>query len=137
MGDALAIALLELRNFSSEDFARYHPGGSLGKQLYITVGDLYTRNERPAVQADASIKEVIVEISGKRLGITAVLRNGSLIGVVTDGDLRRMMEREKDVLVVKARDIMTADPQCHHSRHAGNRGTASDGKQEHYAARGG
>ncbi len=112
MGDALAIALLELRNFSSEDFARYHPGGSLGKQLYITVGDLYTRNERPAVQADASIKEVIVEISGKRLGITAVLRNGSLIGVVTDGDLRRMMEREKDVLVVKARDIMTADPQC-------------------------
>ncbi len=111
MGDAIAVALLELRDFSSEDFARYHPGGSLGKRLYVTVGDLYTQNERPAVEADASVKEVIVEISSKRLGITAVLENEKLIGVVTDGDLRRMMEREDDVMTVKAKDIMTPNPQ--------------------------
>lgn len=111
MGDAVAVALLELRNFSSEDFARYHPGGSLGKRLYVRVADLYTQNERPYVQADASVKEVIVEISTKRLGITAVLEGSEMIGVVTDGDLRRMMEREDDVLQVKARDIMTPSPQ--------------------------
>lgn len=110
MGDAVAVALLELRDFSSADFARYHPGGSLGKRLYVTVGDLYAQNARPAVQADATIKEVIVEISSKRLGITAVLENEKLVGVITDGDLRRMMEREDDVLTAKARDIMTAGP---------------------------
>ena len=110
MGDAVAVALLELRDFSSADFARYHPGGSLGKRLYVTVGDLYTQNQRPAVEAEASVKEVIVEISSKRLGITAVLENDALIGVVTDGDLRRMMEREDDVLTAKARGIMTLNP---------------------------
>jgi len=110
MGDALAIALLKSRGFSTSDFARYHPGGALGKQLYLKVDDLYTKNEKPAVDIDARIREIILEISSKRLGATAVLEKGELRGIVTDGDLRRMLEKETDFSDLKAREIMTANP---------------------------
>ncbi len=110
MGDALAVALLECRGFTVQDFARYHPGGSLGKQLYLKALHLYTNNERPMVDAGAGIREVILEISGKRLGAAAVMENDSLAGIITDGDLRRMLEKNKDVSELRARDIMTPNP---------------------------
>lgn len=110
MGDALAVALLKARGFSTSDFARYHPGGALGKQLYLKVGDLYTKNEKPYVQIHASIREIILEISSKRLGATAVIEKGQLRGIVTDGDLRRMLEKETDFSGLTARDIMTINP---------------------------
>ena len=110
MGDALAVSLLQLRDFSSKDFARYHPGGTLGKQLYMTVEDLSTKNELPQVGPDASIREVILEISSKRLGATAVIFKDQLLGIITDGDLRRMMEKYKDVDPLKASDVMSASP---------------------------
>ncbi|MFP4288611.1 MAG: SIS domain-containing protein [Bacteroidales bacterium] len=110
MGDALAIALLKSRGFSTSDFARYHPGGALGKQLYLKVDDLYTKNEKPAVDIDASVRDIILEISSKRLGATAVLEKGKLRGIVTDGDLRRMLEKETDFSGLKAREIMTVNP---------------------------
>ena len=110
LGDALAVCLLELREFSSEDFAKFHPGGSLGKKLYLKVDDIYPNNEVPAVQIDATIKQVIVEISSKRLGTTAVLdENRKLVGIVTDGDLRRAMEKCID-MDSKAETIMSANP---------------------------
>jgi arabinose-5-phosphate isomerase len=111
MGDALAICLLELREFSRDDFARLHPGGMLGKQLYLQVGDLLSQHQLPCVNADASLKEVIFEISSKRLGATAVV-NGEkkLIGIITDGDLRRMLETRDTMTDVKAADIMTKNP---------------------------
>jgi len=111
MGDALAITLMEYKGFGSEQFAKYHPGGMLGKKLYLRVGELSQRNEKPRVGENASLKELIVEISQKRLGSTAVL-NGQdeLIGVVTDGDLRRMLEKGGSIDDVKAKDIMTMDP---------------------------
>lgn len=111
MGDALAVCLLEARGFSSEDFARYHPGGSLGKQLYLTVEDLAVKDAVPMVKEDADLTEVILEISGKRLGATAVVNGeGKLVGIVTDGDLRRMLERRQDLSKVTAKDIMTIGP---------------------------
>lgn len=111
LGDALAICLLELRNFTSRDFAEFHPGGSLGKQLYLRVSDIYTYHGLPAVKKDASLKEVIIEISEKRLGCTAVLdENGKLTGIITDGDLRRMLEKNIPLDAVKASDIMTTRP---------------------------
>jgi arabinose-5-phosphate isomerase len=110
MGDALAMALLQCRGFSASDFARYHPGGALGKQLYLKAEDLYRQNEKPAVNTDANIKEVIVEISCKRLGATAVLEDGILMGIITDGDLRRMLQSEKQVENLTAKDIMTKNP---------------------------
>jgi arabinose-5-phosphate isomerase len=111
MGDALAVCLLELREFSRDDFARLHPGGSLGKQLYLTVGDLLAHHELPKVGSDASLKDVIVEISSKRLGATAVLNGtGGLAGIITDGDLRRMLESGKPAAGLKASDIMTRNP---------------------------
>ena len=94
MGDAMAVALMELRGFSRDDFAKYHPGGTLGKRLYLRVNDFYLHNEQPKVTASASLKEVIVEMTSKRLGATAVVDNeNKLLGIITDGDLRRMLER--------------------------------------------
>lgn len=110
MGDALAICLLEQRNFGPGDFARYHPGGSLGKKLYLKVGDIAGNNEQPSVDVSGSIREVILEISSKRLGVTAVMDQGKLAGIITDGDLRRMMEKTADFSGLSARDIMNAHP---------------------------
>lgn len=110
MGDALAMAILHCRGFSAQDFARYHPGGSLGKQLYLKAENLYPANERPAVSPDADIRSLIVEISGKRLGVTAVLEKKRVVGIITDGDLRRMLEKGHDIAQLKAKDIMTKNP---------------------------
>ncbi len=111
MGDALAVCLMELKGFTSEDFAKFHPGGALGKKLYLHVSDLIKLNEKPAVKVNNSIKEVIVEITNKRLGLTAVLNdNNSLVGVITDGDLRRMLEKGGDMMLTKASDIMGKSP---------------------------
>jgi arabinose-5-phosphate isomerase len=111
MGDAIAVSLMELRGFSSEDFARFHPGGTLGKKLYLHVSDLYVNNEKPQVTETASLKEVIVEISKKRLGTTAVTgENNRLLGIITDGDLRRMLEKNIPLDSVTAKEIMTLHP---------------------------
>ena len=110
MGDALAICLLELKGFSSSDFAKYHPGGSLGKKLYLRVADIVAGNQRPEVDVDSSVKEVIVEISEKMLGVTAVSEKGRVVGIVTDGDIRRMLSKYDNIGGLTARDIMTRDP---------------------------
>ena len=111
MGDALAVVLMEMRGFGREDFAKFHPGGALGKKLYLRVADLYVQNERPFVWADSTLKDVILEISRKRLGITAVIdAEQHLLGVITDGDLRRMLEKESDVRQVTASAIMSRNP---------------------------
>jgi len=111
MGDALAVCLMELKGFQSDDFAKFHPGGMLGKKLYLRVTDLYARNEKPKVLANQSLKEVIVEMTAKRLGITAVVDpDNNLLGIITDGDLRRMLEKNVAIDSVKAIDIMTANP---------------------------
>ena len=110
MGDALAVCLLKLRNFSSSDFAKYHPGGALGKQLYLKVQDIYVYNQKPMVQAHTAVKDVIMEISEKRLGTCAVLANEDLLGVITDGDIRRMLEKHEDIRDIKAEDIMNRQP---------------------------
>jgi arabinose-5-phosphate isomerase len=111
MGDALAVCLMEKRGFEAEDFAKLHPGGTLGKKLYLRVGDLYPDNERPEVNAEQSVKEVIMEMTRKRLGVTAVTGgDGKLVGIITDGDLRRMLEKSDSIQNIKARDIMTINP---------------------------
>jgi arabinose-5-phosphate isomerase len=111
MGDALAVALLSLRGFTPADFAKFHPGGSLGKQLYLRVRDLVARNERPRVTESSGLQEIIIEISSKRLGMTAVTgTDGALRGIITDGDLRRMLQQRSDFSGVSAADIMTPDP---------------------------
>jgi arabinose-5-phosphate isomerase len=110
MGDALAVCLIKCRDFDSHDFAKYHPGGTLGKKLYLRVSDLYTQNEKPQVNLNASLKEVILEISSKRLGVTAVVDNGKLKGIITDGDLRRMLSKEQDFQKLIAQDILTENP---------------------------
>ena len=110
MGDALAICLLDLRGFSEEDFAKYHPGGTLGKRLYLRVADIARENLKPVVQPDTDVKAVIVEISEKMLGATAVMEGDTLIGVITDGDIRRMLNKYPDINGLTARDIMTRDP---------------------------
>lgn len=110
MGDALAIALLECRGFTPGDFARLHPGGALGKQLYLRVSDLYINNEVPKIEINADIRQVIMEISAKRLGATAVMNKGKFSGIITDGDLRRMLEKNEDISHIEAKDIMTANP---------------------------
>lgn len=112
MGDALAICLLELRDFTKEDFARYHPGGALGKKLYLRVKDIYPRNNLPEVRSTASIREVIIEISGKRLGATCVTEDHKLIGIITDGDLRRMLNKYENITGLSAIDIMSGSPKC-------------------------
>lgn len=110
MGDALASCLIALRGFTSQDFAKYHPGGVLGKRLYVKVEDLYKFNEKPQVSPDDSIQQVILEISGKCLGVTAVVENGKVMGAITDGDLRRMLQRNADFHGLKAADVMTHNP---------------------------
>ncbi len=110
MGDALAVSLLGSRGFTSEDFAKYHPGGALGKKLFLRVSDLYSQNEKPMVRIDTNINDVIIEISSKRLGATAVLDGDQLTGMITDGDLRRMMQSKKSFENLKAKDIMTQNP---------------------------
>ncbi|MCB0456956.1 MAG: KpsF/GutQ family sugar-phosphate isomerase [Flavobacteriaceae bacterium] len=110
MGDALAMALLDLRGFSSKDFARFHPGGSLGKKLYLRVSDLTSLNEKPQVSPDTSVKRVIVEISEKLLGVTAVVEDEKIVGIITDGDLRRMLTKVDNIAGLTAKDIMTQNP---------------------------
>ena len=111
MGDALAMCLMDLRGFTSDDFAKFHPGGALGKKLYLRVADLYIKNEKPFVTANKSLKEVIVEISAKRLGAVAVVDTDHLLlGVITDGDLRRLLERNISINSVTAADVMTTTP---------------------------
>ncbi len=110
IGDALAVCLLELNSFSSKDFAKYHPGGVLGKKLYLRVRDLVAKNEVPKVDLNTSVKDVIVEISTKRLGATAVMENDNIVGVITDGDIRRMLENHKMIHTLAAKNIMGINP---------------------------
>lgn len=111
MGDALTVCLMHVRGFSSEDFAKYHPGGALGKKLYLRVSELFIINEKPSVNADSLLKEVIIEITKKRLGVTVVLdKEQKLLGIITDGDLRRMLEKDLYHAGVMAKDIMTINP---------------------------
>jgi arabinose-5-phosphate isomerase len=111
MGDAITACLMELRGFDPEDFARFHPGGTLGKKLYLHVGDLSIHNEKPLVKTESKLKDVIIEITKKRLGVAVVLdSNNEIAGIITDGDLRRMLERDLYHATVKAKDIMTSLP---------------------------
>ncbi len=110
IGDALAVCLLELRGFSSKDFAKYHPGGALGKRLYLRVSDLSSVNEKPQVELNTSAKDVIVEISEKMLGVTAVVDNRKIAGIITDGDLRRMLTKNDAFIHLTAKDIMSSNP---------------------------
>ncbi|MDR0790267.1 MAG: KpsF/GutQ family sugar-phosphate isomerase [Bacteroidales bacterium] len=110
MGDALAMSLLACRGFSSEDFAKYHPGGALGKRLYLKVKDLYLNNERPLVSPDSSLANTILEISSKRLGCTAVVSDEQIVGIVTDGDLRRMLANNLPTSNLTSADIMCPTP---------------------------
>jgi arabinose-5-phosphate isomerase len=110
MGDALAVCLMELNGFTGDDFAKFHPGGMLGKKLYLRVKDLYTDNTKPMVGPDADLKEIIVEISSKRLGATAVVENETVKGIITDGDIRRMLEHGDNLNTVKAKDIFSTTP---------------------------
>nr|WP_315145591.1 KpsF/GutQ family sugar-phosphate isomerase [uncultured Flavobacterium sp.] len=110
MGDALAMCLMNLRNFTREDFAKYHPGGSLGKKLLLQVKDMIEHSLKPTVAPDAPIKKVILEISEKRLGATAVVQEGKVIGVITDGDIRRMLNNNDTFTHLTAKDIMTQSP---------------------------
>lgn len=110
LGDALAVCLLHMRNFSSDDFAKYHPGGTLGKKLFLRVKDLVEQNEKPSVELNASIKDVIVEISEKRLGVSAVIKQNKIQGIITDGDLRRMLSKNDDFSNLCAADIMSENP---------------------------
>lgn len=110
LGDALAVCLMELRNFKSEDFAKYHPGGALGKKLLLRVQDMLDNTHKPQVSPDASIKTVIMEISEKRLGVTAVVENEKITGIITDGDIRRMLNNRDTFSDLTAKDIMTKNP---------------------------
>ena len=110
MGDALALILMRCRGFSTDDFAKFHPGGALGKQLYLRVKDLYVRNERPEVGLDDNLTRVIIEMTSKRLGATVVTENEQIKGIITDGDLRRMLIKYPDIEHVKAAQIMTTNP---------------------------
>ncbi|ATA90540.1 D-arabinose 5-phosphate isomerase [Capnocytophaga stomatis] len=110
LGDALAICLLEMKQFGSSDFAKYHPGGALGKRLYLKVSDIVANNQKPQVSPETDIKKVIVEISEKMLGATAVIDGQNIIGVVTDGDIRRMLSKTDTITGLTAKDVMTANP---------------------------
>ncbi len=111
VGDALAVSLLEMRQFTSQDFAKFHPGGALGKKLYLRVSDLIAKQTAPKVKLDDDIRSVILEISSKRMGAAAVISDDNvLLGIITDGDLRRMMQQYEDVKPLKARDIMSESP---------------------------
>lgn len=110
MGDALAVCLLECRDFKSEDFAKFHPGGALGKRLYLKAGDLATQNQKPQVKKTDTVRDVLIEISSKRIGAAAVIENNTIIGIITDGDIRRMMEKYENINELKASDIMSHQP---------------------------
>jgi arabinose-5-phosphate isomerase len=110
MGDALAICLLECRSFTNDDFAKYHPGGALGKRLYLKVTDLARQNAKPEVKSDTPIKAVLVEITKNRLGAVAVVNDKKISGIITDGDIRRMLESNQDIGKLKAEDIMGNNP---------------------------
>ena len=110
IGDALAICLLEIKGFSRSDFAKYHPGGALGKRLYLRVSDIVANNQKPEVETHTEIKKVIVEISEKMLGATAVTENGNIVGIITDGDIRRMLNKYDNISGLIAKDIMTSNP---------------------------
>jgi arabinose-5-phosphate isomerase len=110
MGDALAVCLMELREFNPQDFAKYHPGGALGKKLLLRVGDMLDQSHKPEVSPDTNIKKVIFEISEKRLGVTAVIENNKVIGIITDGDIRRMLNNNDTFAHLTAKDIMTKSP---------------------------
>ena len=115
LGDAVAVCLMELRNFKTEDFAIYHPGGALGKKLLLRVKDMLDTTHKPMVAPEASIKKVIMEISEKRLGVTAVIENNIVVGIVTDGDIRRMLNDRDTFSDLTAKDIMTKNPKNIHS----------------------
>lgn len=110
LGDALAICLLDCRAFNQADFARYHPGGSLGKRLYLKVSDLALKNDKPSISPDAPVKDVIIEISKNRLGAVAVIEDNKILGIITDGDIRRMLEKYSNIEPLKAKDIMGKNP---------------------------
>lgn len=110
LGDALAVALIEMRNFTANDFAKFHPGGALGKKLLLQIRDILNQNQKPVVKINSSIQEVIFEISNKRLGVTAVIENNEIKGIITDGDIRRMLEKTTDISILTAKDIMTLNP---------------------------
>ena len=110
LGDALAVCLLELRGFSSKDFAKYHPGGALGKKLYLRVSDMSEVNQKPSVTLNTGIKQIIIEITEKMLGVTAVVEDGKILGIITDGDLRRMLSKSDDFTSLTAKDIMSQNP---------------------------
>ncbi|MCM4165253.1 MULTISPECIES: SIS domain-containing protein [unclassified Arenibacter] len=110
IGDALAICLLELKGFSSKDFAKYHPGGALGKKLYLRVGDIAGNNQIPQVRTNSDVKSVIIEISEKMLGATAVLEDQKIVGIITDGDIRRMLNKYDNIYGLTAKDIMSVSP---------------------------
>ena len=110
LGDALAVCLLKLRGFSSKDFAKYHPGGALGKKLYLRVSDITAQNLKPMVSPDTNVKDVIVEISEKMLGVAAVIDNNKVIGIITDGDIRRMLRNNDAFVHLTASDIMSSNP---------------------------
>lgn len=110
LGDALAVCLLEMKHFGSSDFAKYHPGGALGKRLYLKVSDIVVHNQKPEVSPDTDIKKVIVEISAKMLGVAAVIDQGNIVGVVTDGDIRRMLSKTDTIEGLTAKDIMSVRP---------------------------
>ncbi len=110
MGDALAVCLMENNGFTSDDFAKFHPGGMLGKRLFLKVSDLFMKNAKPQVEKTSSLKEVIVAITQNRMGATAVIKDGVIVGIVTDGDLRRMLQKEENLSHIVAEDIMSKDP---------------------------
>lgn len=111
MGDAFAVCLMEMKGFNSDDFAKFHPGGALGKKLYLRVSDLILDNQKPAVKPEARVKEVIIEITRNRLGVSAVTDdNNKILGIITDGDLRRMLEKNDAVNILTANDIMSTFP---------------------------
>ncbi|AJR03805.1 KpsF/GutQ family sugar-phosphate isomerase [Siansivirga zeaxanthinifaciens] len=110
IGDALAVCLLELRGFTSSDFAKFHPGGALGKKLYLRVRDISSANQKPQVEAHTNIKQVIIEITEKMLGVTSVVENNKIIGIITDGDLRRMLTKADNFASLTAKDIMSTNP---------------------------
>ena len=110
MGDALAVSLLQLKDFKQSDFLKFHPGGVLGKKLTLTVNDLCDLNNKPSVYAEDNLDKIIIEISSKRLGATAVIQNKEIIGIITDGDLRRMLEKKQELRTIRALDLMTSNP---------------------------
>ena len=110
MGDALAVCLMKKRNFKGEDFAKYHPGGTLGKRMSLRVSDFLDESKKPQVSPDCGVKKAIMEISEKRLGVTAVIENEKILGIITDGDIRRMLNRTDDFIALQAKDIMSSNP---------------------------